>query len=274
MAKTLKKPILAAFFVLLPACSLFVSLDDLQKGGGDAGSPDATTPDGSSPADATSDGALSTDATDAAVDTGVFVDDFNRPDADLVGNDWTEKNPLAFTLSNGAVQRTADMSLNFADDLVYRPAAEDVADVDVSIEFMFQGTPGGYPQLHVRAQRDTIATAAFLDSYICYMSDAATLVVSRAYDYTNVQDFGSDTIAPPVQTGDRYRLHCRVTGTDPVTVVGTVDHFVSGSWMTEGVTTAQDMDAGVMVNPGSVGFSGSNSDSSQYVYDNFVRTFL
>ena len=264
-----------AFLAALPACSLFVSLDDLQDGGPGGG--DARASDVAIGADAANEtGADSGSKLDAGADgeTGVFVDDFNRPDSATIGNGWTMKTPAAFTLSDNEVQRTTDMTTNFADDIVYRPANEDVADVDLSIELVFQGAPGGYPQLHVRAQRATITETAFLDSYICYVQDASTLAISRAFDFTSLEDFTTGTIAPAVQTGERYRLHCSVRGTSPPVIDASLEHFSGGSWTTIAQTQAQDSDAGVMAGAGTVGFSASSTDSSQYVYDNFVRTNL
>ena len=270
-----KRQFFTFFLAALPACSLFVSLDDLQDGG--SGGSDASTGDGALDVITANDtGADSSSSLDAGTDaeSGVFLDDFNRADSPSIGNGWTMKMPAAFTLSSNQVQRTTDMTTNFSDDIVYRPADEDVADVDLSVEVVFQGTPGGYPQLHVRAQRATITQAGFLDSYICYIEAADTLAISRTYDFTNLEDFPTGTIAPPVVTGDRYRLHCSVRGTNPPVIDASLEHFSGGTWTTVAQTQAQDADAGVMSGAGTVGFSASSTDSSQYVYDNFIRTNL
>ncbi|MGH7330002.1 MAG: hypothetical protein ACREJX_16775, partial [Polyangiaceae bacterium] len=81
MSESRNRLIFAAFLAALPACSLFVSLDDLQEGG--AGSGDASTNDAASGtdvgADAGGDSIAPLDA-GADADADIFFDDFDRPD--------------------------------------------------------------------------------------------------------------------------------------------------------------------------------------------------
>ena len=271
MASGVKIAAIFACFVMVPACSLFVSLDGLSGDGAAESQSDASF-DSASGRDVTT----LEDAADADSGPVIFIDDFNRADNALIGNGWIEKNPSAFGISGSAVVRAAPDSFDYPDDLVYRPAAENVRDSEISAELVFSSAMIGYPQIHSRIQANTVAVAGTVDSYLFYVSDSpSTATVSRTRGQENLNDFASATLSPPLVGGERYRLTLRVSGAKPVFLLGVVEHFTSGNWATIGQVTAQDSDPSQELDDaGSVGFSGSNDDDASYSYDNFMRTPL
>jgi len=69
-----------------------------------------------------------------------FFDDFNRPDNPNLGNGWVQKN-AAFSLAGNAVIKAAT-STGFADNLVYRPAGENMQDGEASVAGLRAGAGG------------------------------------------------------------------------------------------------------------------------------------
>lgn len=264
------------FPLLLPfaaACSLFVSLDDLQGPGGvttpesDGGALDALAEVGS---DAGSDAGS---PTDAGLDSSLFVDDFDRPDDDQVGNGWIEKNPAAFGIAGDRAVRTSDRSVDFANNLFYRPASEDVADTEVSVELTFVDDAGGYPQVHARAQSDTIAQSGALDSYLLYVQTSATGFLSRVRGSLDLTDLQPIVISPPLAIGPTYRFRLKVSGAHPVHVTGYIEIEAGPTWNVIGFANVDDDDPMRLDDAGSVGMSGSKDDVG-YSYDNFSRANL
>lgn len=256
-------------------CSLFVSLDGLSDGTDASTSGDAAN-GSDAPSDAlSSDSGNKNDATATDASTGAdanFLDDFNRPNSTSIGNDWMEKTPAAFSLSNDAVLRGAFGTFNYADGLAYRPPGEDLEDCQISIEVAFAADAGGYPQIHARVQEDTVAQAGNLDSYLLYLSSATMATVSRTRGATNLSDLSSATLTEPLVASERYRLTLRVSGKLPVSIFGTVEHFESGAWTLIGQASALDTDPTQLDDAGTVGFSSTTDDVDHYSYDNFTRT--
>jgi hypothetical protein len=256
----------------IAGCSLFVSLDGLSDGaavGVDADVPDTSSDQFISDAGTVSDA----DSGDAS---NIFFDDFNRSDDALLGNGWIEKRSVAFSLSNDAVLRGDADAFNYSDNMVYRPAGEDIGDSQISVELIFPSAVAGYPQIHSRIQQNTITGAGAADAYLLYISDSTTnATISRTRGQTNLTDFASATLSPPLVAGERYRLTLRVSGANPVFLYGMVEHFSAGSWVMIGQVTAADSDSTQQLDDaGSVGFSASAEDPVPYVYDNFMRTPL
>ncbi|MEO8801299.1 MAG: hypothetical protein ABI551_25630, partial [Polyangiaceae bacterium] len=221
------------FALLLPfaaACSLFVSLGDLQGPDGgttpssDGGSLDAPAEVG---ADASSDAGGSPDA---GLDSSLFADDFNRPNGDDIGNGWIEKNPAAFGIAGNRAMRTSDRSVDYVDNLVYRPASENVADTEVSVELTFVDDAGGYPQVHARAQSDSVATSGTLDSYLLYAQTSTTGFLSRVRGKNNLNDLQPIDISPPLDIGPTYRFRLKVSGAHPVHVTGYIEIQAGSTW--------------------------------------------
>lgn len=189
-------------------------------------------------------GGLSTPMTAFVQDAGLqyFFDGFNRPDSAAVGNNWTEKNPAAFSLQGNQVV-SFDTDTGFQDDIMYRPAAEGRLDVETSVEITrLPSQPdvwnANFPQLHARVQNMT--SAATLDSYIFFFDDAEsnrpTFAVTRSFGAGTRWEcyLGNFALAQSLQEGSRYRLRFRVAGTAPVVLTGFVDRWTNGAWETIG----------------------------------------
>ncbi|MEO7113558.1 MAG: hypothetical protein ABI183_24175 [Polyangiaceae bacterium] len=255
-------------------CSLFVSLDGLSGGAepsvSDAGA-DVTIDQSSSDDGHVADGGFGADG------ASVFLDDFNRPDATLLGNDWVEKTASVFSLDDESVLRAPliDGGANYPDYVVYRPIAEDIADSEISIEVVFSSDVAGFPQIHSRIQENTVSAIGNLDSYLFYIPDGSeSATLSRTRGLENLTDLATATLSETLQPGERYRLTLRVAGADPVSLLGSVEHFTSGAWKMIGETTFLDSDPSRLDDAGSTGFSASNGDTDQFRYDNFTRTPL
>jgi hypothetical protein len=256
----------------MSACSLFVSLDGLSG-------PDASAIDASNDAsldspvtlDAPADAVSQSDASDGG---GIFLDDFNRPDAALLGNGWIEKTASAFLLADDEVQRATIGSSDYPDNMVYRPSNEDIEDSQISIELVYSVSISGYPQIHSRIQRDTIVLPGTVDSYLFYVPGGTSATISRTRGAENLSDLATSNTSEPLLVGDRYRLTLRVSGENPVLLSGMVEHFSSGSWTVIASVAGTDSDPSQLDDAGSTGFSGSNNDGNPYFYDNFMRTPL
>lgn len=202
-----------------------------------------------------------------------FVDDFNRSDSSNVGNGWIEKSPAAFALNAGAVEK-AQVGSSYWDNIVFRPASENLQDVEASVEFRLANLSPRYPQIFARVQTATALTGGYLDAYILYVSDSATDAVLGRQDGSNfVTSLASIGIAPALNTTDNFRLRLSVTGTDPVNIVASIDRFNGTGWDVIGQAPVADSAPQRITSAGSVGFGGSSAED-QYTYDNFTRTDL
>jgi hypothetical protein len=92
----------------------------------------------------------------------VFLDDFERPDSDNLGNGWIEKLPTVYSIAGGEVVRIAT-DTSYRDNLCHRPASEDALDAEAAIEVRFTEVPLGYAQIFVRAQSATLAAPGSYD---------------------------------------------------------------------------------------------------------------
>lgn len=203
----------------------------------------------------------------------LFVDDFERPDAADLGNGWIEKQPDVHSIAGGEVVRVAS-STSYRDNLCHRPPAEDVRDVEASIEVRFTAEPFGYPQLFVRAQPVSLATPDTYDGYLLYFDGAGldTLVLGRQLGSDFVVTLTTITLPAPLNLIDRFRFTLRAQGTDPVQLTGRVEQLGGNGWMVIGEASVDDADPLRIVAPGSVGFAGA--ETNPFVYDQFQRTVL
>lgn len=200
-----------------------------------------------------------------------FTDDFDRPDNDSIGNGWIEKSQAAFTISGNEAAKVAAAGNDYRNNVVYRPASEDLLDVEASIELRLLSLPAGYPQVLVRAQSDTIASTNTLDAYLLYMNDSATqAVIARQRGGNYDQQLRTFTLSPALNTTDRYRLRLRATGTNPVVLNAYVERFANGNWAIIGQGSYSDTASTRIATAGSVGFGGYVE--TNYRYDNFART--
>ncbi len=251
---------------VLPACALLTNLNDL-------GATDAAAPDVGTTTDAAAD--VSADVTSApdAGDAGwSFLDDFNRADAGTLGNNWVTKQP-AFTLASNAAMRVNATSYDYRDLMVYRPASEDVADVQASFELHYGSAAQGWPQIHVRIQSATAGLSNTLDDYLLFPQSGGTtsMIIARNNGTANYTTLATFSLGSPLDTTHTFRFTLAAKGTSPVVLTGSVERLDGSSWTLLGTSTVQDSDASRIATPGSFGFSGGSSDTTgQYSYDNFT----
>ncbi|MCX8116118.1 MAG: IPT/TIG domain-containing protein, partial [Burkholderiaceae bacterium] len=208
----------------------------------------------------------------AAMAHANLSDDFQRADGAALGNGWIEKTPAAFSIQSGAVAKVAAGN-GYLDNLVYRPAVEDVRDVEASVELRLLAASPGYPQIHVRIQSAGAALAGWLDSYILYVDgDNTRAVLGRQRGSAFVAPLATITIAPALNTADTFRLRLRAVGTSPVQLAAFVERLAGGSWQVIGQAAVNDLAPDRITAAGAVGFSGYIETA--YRYDNFVRTNL
>jgi hypothetical protein len=219
-------------------------------------------------------GGVSNDLTVTILDPGTdYFDDFGRPDGALLGDGWIEKQPGAFSLAGGVALK-GQVGSGYRDNIVYRPSAEDLLDVEASVEFNMQSVAVvGYPQLFVRVQSDTVETANGLDAYILYMDNSTSRAnLGRQRGTAFEQTLTSLFLTTPLNATDQFRLRLRATGTNPVVLDAFVERLGTAGWETIGTASVTDTAANRLDTAGSVGFGGHTE--SNYSYDNFTRLYL
>ena len=222
-----------------------------------------------------------------------FFDNFEAPDSEDIGNQWTEKSPNAFSLENGAVASIeTPVTQVYRDNIVYRPASEDATDVHVSTEFVHDPNAPiytRYPQVHARIQRDSVNIPDLLQSYILFVDDVLPdnggyLVMAVGPAIAGMEEcfMTMDLIPGTMVFGERYRLRFSVTGSDPVQLDGAIDRFDGTVWQ-ELVSASTTHDENTTVTPGfwcPLGYmpdpivTGGSTGFSKYwnqtnIYDNF-----
>lgn len=201
-----------------------------------------------------------------------ITDNFARADSPTIGNGWIEKTPAAFSIQGGGVAKVAAGN-GYLDNLVYRPASEDVLDVEASIELRLLASNPGYPNINVRIQSSTAAFVSFLNSYILYVDgSSAGAVLGRQTGSGFVTTLADIPIAPAMNQTDTYRLRLRAVGTSPVQLSAFIERLSGSTWQIIGQASVSDSAPDRIMSPGSVGFSGYLETS--YRFDNFVRTNL
>jgi hypothetical protein len=201
-----------------------------------------------------------------------FSDSFTRADSPNVGNGWIEKSPESYTLSGNRVQKIA-LSSAYLNNVVYRPASEDLLDVEASVEFRLSAAAPGYPQIFTRLQSATVANSGQLDGYIIYVSDNnGQAILGRQLGSSFVTTLANIAISPALNTADTFRMRLRTTGTNPVLLNAYIERWNGSAWALIGSAAASDSAAERIATAGSVGFGGYIEGS--YTYDNFVRTDL
>jgi hypothetical protein len=200
-----------------------------------------------------------------------YLDAFDYPDGDALGGGWIEKSAGAFAIAGGQVVKQA-VSTGYRDNLVYRPASEDLLDVEAAVELEVLSNPPGYAQIMVRVQSATVGTANVLDGYILYLNDGSgQAVLGRQNGAAFVNTLATLAIGT-LDPAQRYRLRLRAVGTDPVDVTGWVERLEGSDWVVVAQGTATDGAAARIATAGSVGFGGFVENS--YRYDNFTRVDL
>jgi hypothetical protein len=221
------------------------------------------TSSGSGADSGTSDAATQSDASSA-----LFADDFDRADNEVLGNGWIEKTPNAFRIGGNRVTRTENG--DWTTNQVSRPASEDRADIEVSIEFtLLDVTQPDWPQVYVRGEPST-----FAGYYIWLEGGPAT--------YTTTIDIarkgpgeawwtGLDSDTAPIATpGERYRLGISARGVNPVVVDGYYERWNGTAWDSVVTLHGEDSSPEAMAT-GTWGFDGhTGTTTGPYVYDNFT----
>ena len=203
----------------------------------------------------------------------VFVDPFSRPDGQAIGNGWIEKNAPTYSLAGGEVIRIETIE-SYRDNMVYRPASEDVRDVEISINVRFTAVPPGFAQIFVRGAASAIAAPDSYDGYLLYIdgeqTDLAILGRQRGSDF--VTTLASIRLSPPLDAGSTFRMTLRATGARPVALRARLERLENGAWIRIGEAAAED-DTNVQIDTaGTVGFAGN--EAATYVYDDFQRVSL
>jgi len=201
-----------------------------------------------------------------------FTDDFSRLDSADVGNGWIEKNPTAFALLDNSASKLA-VGAGYRDNIVYRPAIEDLLDVEASVEFRMTDDSPGYPQVFTRVQSATAEIGDWLDGYILYVNNSNTqAVLGRQNGSAFVTTLAGINFASSLNTTDRFRLRLRTTGISPIRLDAFVERWNGTSWDIIGQASVDDSSADRHSNSGSVGFGGYVEAS--YTYENFSATDL
>ena len=200
-----------------------------------------------------------------------LTDNFDRADNAAVGNGWVEKNAAAFTIAgNRAGKQT--VGTGYRDNLVYRPAGEDVLNVEAAVEVQFNGTPG-YAQIAVRVQSATVANADTLDGYILYINNSNTqAILGRQNGTAFITTLATLDLGTALNTTDRFRLRLAARGTNPVLLDAFVERLNGVIWEQIGQGSASDAAANRFATAGSVGFGGYTEGT--YAFDNFARVDL
>jgi hypothetical protein len=208
------------------------------------------------------------------VDPTLLVDDFDRPDAEAINNGWIEKTPAAFTLVDGRAKKQLTTTSDYRDNLVYRPASENLANVEIAVDVTFTATPPGYAQIFVRARSATITASNSYDGYLLYVvgDSPGQVTLGRQLGTVFVETLSSFSVSPAFVANQRYRLTLRAVGKSPVKLSARVERVDASGVTLVGQTSAEDADPRRIQDAGTVGFSGS--DEATYAYERFHRIGL
>ncbi len=202
-----------------------------------------------------------------------FVDSFSRPDGASIGNGWIEKLASTYALAGGEVVRI-DTPESYRDNMVYRPASEDLRDVEISVGVRFTAIPPGFAQIFVRGEAATIAAPDSYDGYLLYIEggQADEAVLGRQRGTVFVTTLSRFPLVPPLDAGSAFRMTLRATGAQPVALRAKIERLSNGAWTAIGETAIEDFAATQIDAAGTVGFAGN--EVSTYVYDDFRRVRL
>jgi hypothetical protein len=212
-------------------------------------------------------GGLSNSASVAIVAGGDFLDDFERADSADPQNGWIEKNPAAFSIVAGALQKNP-VGLSYVDNVIYRTELR--GDVETSAEIQLSTAVPGYPQIFARLQPATVASSGALDGYILYIDNGNIAVLGRQEGPAFVTPLAVVPLSEPLSTQSVYRLRMAVTGTSPVSVSGFIERLGVTGFVIIGQATVQDSSAQRFSAPGLSGIGGYVEGG--YTFDNFRDT--
>lgn len=169
----------------------------------------------------------------------LFDDDFERPNAEEVGNGWSEKTPEAFSIVDGVLTRVAG-DAPYTENLVYRTDLT-AADVELEAEFHYlDAASDTAPQLYARLDVEASLGTGNTRGYYLFVFNASQLFLGRSVSLDNVSDFDSSTPVPPLSNGVDYRMRLRVTGSGPVELEGVLERMEGGQWLESARVQGQD----------------------------------
>lgn len=258
-----------AVAIFLPACTVLTDLDSLRTG-----NPSDAAVD-SSASDVISITETGSDAPPDSPTNKVWVDTFDRPDSMQIGNGWIMKTAGSHDITNNRA-RNRQPNTDYKDNVVYRPALEDVRDVTISVEFSVTALPPGYPQIMTRIVQSTVMMPTAFDGYIFFLPNVANqAVIGRQRGTPYLTQLKTIALAQSIDTSHTYRLTFTTSGANPVSLTGVVEVENGNTWMSIGSATYSDSDTARLDAAGAVGFGSSGDEvPGLYSYDNFTRTSL
>lgn len=160
---------------------------------------------------------------------------------------------------------------SYRDNMVYRPASEDVRDVEISIRVRFTALPPGFAQLFVRGDSATIAAPDAYAGYLLFIAGEQTdlAILGRQRGSVFVTTLASFPLSPPLDAGSTYRMILRATGARPVALRARIERLDGGAWTEIGETAVEDHTDAQIEAAGTVGFAGN--EAATYIYDDFRR---
>jgi hypothetical protein len=200
-----------------------------------------------------------------------FLDSFDRPDQAGVGNNWIERTPGVFSIANNMVT-TAATAGGWTINHVYRPTAEDIDDLEVSVEVVITDvTNPDWPQIFVRGDADASA-------YYIWVENGPTgtggvnvdLARDGRLDGSSWTALDQGTV-PLASVGERYRLRLSAQGFNPVLLAAAYERWTGTTWQILVSLSAQDSAPNAMAS-GHWGFSGHVRPA--FTYDNFAMSRL
>lgn len=201
-----------------------------------------------------------------------FSDAFTRADSDVIGNGWLEKISTPWFLQGGRAVKQG-VGSSYQDNLVYRPASEDVLNVEASAVLRITTGSPGYPQIFTRIQSNTANVGGFLEGYILYIDGVTNrAILGRQRGYAFLTELATLNLSPTLNTTDTYRLRMSNVGTNPVQIQAYVERLGTSGWTVIGTASYNDGSADRIQTAGSVGFSGYTE--SGYSFDDFQRSNL
>lgn len=231
----------------------------------------------SSTADSSTTDSNTTGGIDCELAIGMAWDDeFDRADADDLGNCWVEKAPSVWRIADGEVTSLGTGATAESDHIVWRNGLH-ADNVEVALEFRIRsGDPRNEPQAMARMTDDSLEPGANYHGYA--LAPQATdggeptqLCLMRFDGGPEPGDQRCENLPEPLELGPtRYRLVLRVVDPGPVLVDGSLAVFRPGDVEWSPVLALpqwQDAAPEQIVSAGAAGFSGG---SVIEVLDNFV----
>ena len=194
----------------------------------------------------------------------VICDDFRRADNVDLGNGWIEKYADAFSLVGGEAAPAASSPL-WLDDFAYRPPADEMLDMEVSVGVRLTLASVGYPTLVARAPASMINNNGYL-GYILFFPDSHNSMAIQRQEGGSSVTIGSMGLSESVNTTDHYRMRMRVVGTDPVAIDTWLEKHTGASWVVLGSSQDTDSDSNRITTSGTFGMA---ADQLSQIYDNF-----